>query len=217
MFCARISLTSHPHSTPTTRHHRHPATHLAYCLKMQVSIHAKTLDVTVVVDVGPEETIGGLTAMAVKALQCEEACYLCFGGVALHDRTVCVRDVGAEAGDVFALHFCVELPECRIAGRYECRDYDSGGKNDWHYVTISDLDGPTADHKARALWRNRAQVQWELTATENPDVYDVSQHCPYHSSGHTTLAVTRCPSSGAVQHIAGPWGELYKRQDEFSE
>ena len=68
------------------------------------------------------------------------------------------------------------LQRHKLAGRYECRDYDSGGKNDWHYVT-SDLDEPTAGpSKARALWRNRAHVQWELTATENPDVYEVSQH-----------------------------------------
>ena len=44
-----------------------------------------------------------------------------------------------------------------LAGQYECHLYDRGGKNDWHYVTISQ------EAPGRFLWRNRAGASWGLT------------------------------------------------------
>ena len=45
-----------------------------------------------------------------------------------------------------------------VSGSYECHLYDGGGKNDWHYVTISE------QAPGQYLWSNRAGVAWSLTA-----------------------------------------------------
>ena len=48
-------------------------------------------------------------------------------------------------------------PAASLVGLYECHQYDGGGKNDWHYVTISE------EAPGRFNWRNRAGVSWSLT------------------------------------------------------
>jgi hypothetical protein len=42
-----------------------------------------------------------------------------------------------------------------LIGLYENLLYDGFGKNDWHYVTIEEVDG-------KLMWSNRANFKWEL-------------------------------------------------------
>mmetsp|Transcript_25554 Transcript_25554/g.52403 ORF Transcript_25554/g.52403 Transcript_25554/m.52403 type:complete len:333 (+) Transcript_25554:163-1161(+) len=53
------------------------------------------------------------------------------------------------------LVLCADMPG--LVGKYECHLYDGGGKNDWHYVTISQ------EAPGRFRWRNRAGASWGLT------------------------------------------------------
>ena len=54
-----------------------------------------------------------------------------------------------------------------------------GGWNDWHFVEITN---PTGDGQ-NFLWKNRADVEWDLTAKYNAsgviEAFDVGENCPY--------------------------------------
>jgi hypothetical protein len=62
-----------------------------------------------------------------------------------------------------------------ILGQYECHLYDQGGKNDWHYVTVSKANETTLN------WANRAGVSWTLTITSDKTKLNVGQECPYYN------------------------------------
>ena len=69
-----------------------------------------------------------------------------------------------------------------ILGTYECHKYDGGGKNDWHYVTITKVNGNTL------RWTNRANVSWTLTVGTDPFRLDVGQDCPYYNFRHGSVS-----------------------------
>ncbi|NET44765.1 hypothetical protein [Okeania sp. SIO2B3] len=92
-----------------------------------------------------------------------------------------------------------------IVGNYENHQYDSGGKNDWHYVTISRIDDTTLQ------WRNRAGRTWTLQTTKNREILKVGKDCPYFDDGHTTATVIW--DGNQVSGILGPWNELYEKSD----
>lgn len=97
-----------------------------------------------------------------------------------------------------------------ILGNYECHKYDSGGKNDWHYVTISKVDENTLK------WTNRAGVSWSLKLTSHKTILDVGSECPYYNFNdgtqqtHFTHA-TLVWDGNKVTGIMGPWNELYSK------
>lgn len=95
-----------------------------------------------------------------------------------------------------------------IVGTYQCHKYDNGGKNDWHYVTVSKVDDKTYK------WTNKANVSWTLTATADKNTFDVGKECPYFNfndgkqqTQYTKATVVR--DGDKVTGIMGPWNELY--------
>ena len=90
-----------------------------------------------------------------------------------------------------------------IVGNYECHLYDNGGKNDWHYVTISQINGSTLK------WANRAGVSWTLTETSDKTKLDVGKDCPYFKDGYQQATVVWVSSH--VTGILGPSDELYEK------
>ena len=90
-----------------------------------------------------------------------------------------------------------------ILGNYENHLYDDGGKNDWHYVTISQIDDTTLE------WRNRAGIAWTLKTTQNKKILDVGRDCPYFSEGHTSVKVVW--DGDQVSGLIGPGNELYEK------
>ena len=91
------------------------------------------------------------------------------------------------------------------AGKYENHQYDNGGKNDWHFVTITKMN----DRSLR--WANRAGVSWNLTLTSNPNVLNVDSNAPYYKQGFHTVKVQR-DASGRIIGLYGPSNELYQRE-----
>ena len=97
-----------------------------------------------------------------------------------------------------------------LIGNYECHLYDSGGKNDWHYVTINEVCGTTFK------WINRAGVSWTLKTTSDKTKLDVSQDCPYYDFNDGTRQTqyrqaTVVWAGSQVSGILGPWDELYEK------
>jgi hypothetical protein len=97
-----------------------------------------------------------------------------------------------------------------IVGSYECHKYDSGGKNDWHYVTVTKIDNSTLK------WTNRANVSWTLTLTADKDILNVGDKCPFYhfndgkqQTNYTEAAIVR--NGSKVTGIMGPWNELYSK------
>ncbi|NES06803.1 MAG: hypothetical protein F6K22_30695 [Okeania sp. SIO2F4] len=92
-----------------------------------------------------------------------------------------------------------------IVGNYENHLYDSGGKNDWHYVTISRIDDNTLQ------WKNRVGITWTLHATKHREILKVGKDCPYFDHGHTTATVIW--DGNQVLGILGPWNKRYDRSN----
>lgn len=92
-------------------------------------------------------------------------------------------------------------------GEYENHLYDQGGKNNWHYVTIS---WDTTNNNA-LRWTNRAGVSWTLTPTSNKEILAVGQDCPYYSRGYTQ-AIVQWDNNGQVTGLLGPGNEPYDRK-----
>jgi hypothetical protein len=109
---------------------------------------------------------------------------------------------GGVEEDVFEL--CLDVvPPPSIEGEYENHLYDGGGKNNWHYVTITQVSQDTY------RWENRAGASWTLFATDDPQTLRVGSDCPYYGSGHTRASVAVV--DGRVVSISGPWNETYDR------
>ena len=87
-----------------------------------------------------------------------------------------------------------------FVGTFENHLYDNGGKNNWHYVTI------TYDQaNDKYIWRNRAGRSWSLYATEKENELRVGTDCPYYKSGYTIAKVN-------YKGIYGVGNELYSRE-----
>ncbi len=76
--------------------------------------------------------------------------------------------------------------------------------NDWHYVTISQIDA------TNFKWTNRAKVSWTLTLTENKNVLNVGSDSPYYNKGHRT-ANLKWDANGNVVEITGPSNSSYTK------
>ncbi|MEM9164810.1 MAG: hypothetical protein AAGC54_17305, partial [Cyanobacteria bacterium P01_F01_bin.4] len=119
-------------------------------------------------------------------------------GNELYDRETAQGTSGTTATQQSAIALCL--------GEYENHLYDQGGKNDWHYVTITqDPANPNA-----LRWTNRAGVSWTLTPTTHQTILSVGQDCPYHAQGYTQAMVKW--SNGQVVGLMGPGNELYDRE-----
>lgn len=94
-----------------------------------------------------------------------------------------------------------------LVGRYENHEYDAGGKNAWHYVTLTHRRGLALE------WRNRAGVTWTLTLTEDPTQLAVGKDCPYYKNGHTICTVVYTSGGDCVAALLGPWNEQYDREN----
>lgn len=93
-----------------------------------------------------------------------------------------------------------------ILGNYENHTYDNTStKNDWHYVTISQVNDTTLK------WSNRAGVSWTLTTTLDNIKLAVGSDCPYFS-GHKQVTVIW--EGDRVTGLLGPGDELYARTTE---
>ncbi len=90
-----------------------------------------------------------------------------------------------------------------LLGNYENHLYDNGGKNDWHYVTISQVDDSTLK------WTNRAGVSWTLTMTSEKTKLNVGEDCPYFQEGYKQATVVW--KGDQVSGLLGPWNELYQK------
>jgi len=82
-------------------------------------------------------------------------------------------------------------------GSYENHEYDNGGKNDWHYVTIT--KGKDGSYK----WINNAGKSWSLYVTNKKDTLTVGEDCPYHKNGYTEAVFN-------ADGVFGPWNEFYQ-------
>jgi hypothetical protein len=91
-----------------------------------------------------------------------------------------------------------------LLGKYENHQYDAGGKNNWHYVTITKID----DKKIK--WTNRAGVSWTLTITDDKNKLAVGSDCTYYNRGYKTATV-KYDANGVVKSINGPNNEPYDR------
>ncbi len=94
-----------------------------------------------------------------------------------------------------------DLTDTPILGVYENHLYDNKGKNNWHFVTLSEID------ENRVRWQNRAGVSWTLTKTADRTKLNIGQDCPYFRSGHSQATVIW--NGNQVSGILGPWNELY--------
>lgn len=93
-----------------------------------------------------------------------------------------------------------------VIGDYECHDYDNGGKNDHHYVTIAE----SLDHQG-LYWMNRAKIAWTLTPkVGSKDTLFPHPDCPFYNGGHKECKVM-IDSNGHVEGLKGPSSEVYKR------
>ncbi|MEM7375992.1 MAG: hypothetical protein AAF460_00670 [Pseudomonadota bacterium] len=97
-------------------------------------------------------------------------------------------------------------PDTSLAGRYENHEYDVGGKNDWHFVTLERTDN------GALRWSNRAGVSWLLSATDDANLFRIGDDSPYWGEpGQQDLRVYR-DARGVVLCVTGPGGELYHRK-----
>jgi|688.fasta_scaffold170074_1 hypothetical protein len=97
-----------------------------------------------------------------------------------------------------------------ILGQYECHLYDQGGKNDWHYVTVSKANETTLN------WANRAGVSWTLTITSDKTKLNVGQECPYYNfdDGQSKIQYRQATvvwTGSQVSGIIGPENQLYDK------
>ena len=90
-----------------------------------------------------------------------------------------------------------------LTGCYENFQYSGAGKNDWHYVTISEISSGTYE------WKNRAEVSWTLVADKS-DSLKVDDDCPYFEKGHKNAKLVK-NKLGEITGILGPHGELYTK------
>ena len=100
----------------------------------------------------------------------------------------------------------------KLYGEYENHEYDNGGKNDWHYVTLSMSPSGTG-----ITWTNRAGVSWTLTPGSTPgdgvgSDLGVKADCPYFHEDYATARVD-WDQHGRVVRVMGPGGEWYDRVD----
>ena len=89
-------------------------------------------------------------------------------------------------------------------GLYEELSYTGKSKNDWHYVTISEMKTSVGKYE----WKNRAEVAWTLIASTT-DKLLVDNDCPYYGQGHTE-AKLEINQYGEITGIHGPGG-LYSK------
>jgi len=104
---------------------------------------------------------------------------------------------------------CSESPtdlERGYVGEYENHHYDNGGKNSWHYVTLSRVDASTL------LWSNAAGVSWTITATDDSSLFLIGPDSPYWDTPYDQDMNVVFDSNGAVLYVTGPCGEYYDRQ-----
>lgn len=93
-----------------------------------------------------------------------------------------------------------------VVGDYECHDYDNGGKNDHHYVTIAE----SVDHQG-LYWMNRSKIAWALTPQIGTrDTLRTHKDCIYFKAGHTECKVI-FDSDQNVLGVLGPYNERYER------
>ncbi len=97
-----------------------------------------------------------------------------------------------------------------VVGKYECHKYDNGGKNNWHYVTVTKVDASTLK------WTNRAGVSWLLQLTLSKSILDIGPDCPYYhfDNGKMRTSYTQAAvvwDGNSVTGLMGPWGELYSK------
>ncbi len=119
------------------------------------------------------------------------------------------QQVSALSPDVSSL-FEADVPTGNVAGNYECHLYDKGGKNDWHYVTITKVSD--TNYK----WTNRAGISWTLSSTDNNAKLAVGQDCPYYDFNNGTSRTqyrqaTIVWAGGQVLGIHGPYDEMYEK------
>ena len=93
-----------------------------------------------------------------------------------------------------------------LVGTYENHQYDNGGKNAWHYVTLTHLQGKVLQ------WKNTAGVIWTLSLTEDRTRLAVGTNCPYYNDGHTICTVVYATHANTVAALLGPWNERYDRE-----
>lgn len=92
-----------------------------------------------------------------------------------------------------------------IVGNYENHLYDGGGKNDWHYVTISKIDRNTLE------WKNRAGVSWKLTRTQDEDIFKVGSDSPYFNQGRSFVKIVW--DGGRVSGLISHNNELFQKSN----
>ena len=86
-----------------------------------------------------------------------------------------------------------------LVGDFENHKYDNGGKNMWHYISIS-YDETTNSYK----WTNNAGVSWTLYPSQNFDTLKVGTDCPYYTKGYKTAKFNQ-------MGIYGPSNEFYTK------
>ncbi len=93
-----------------------------------------------------------------------------------------------------------------LIGTYENHQYDDGGKNDWHFVTLTHAGG------TNLTWTNRAGATWTLTLTDDRTKLAVGRDCPYYNDGHTICTVEFTSDGNTVTALLGPGNERYDRE-----
>ena len=86
------------------------------------------------------------------------------------------------------------------SGFYENTHYEDGGKNEYHYVTVSMIKGK------KYVWRNAAGVTWALYKHNNTGLR-VGRNCPYYKNGYTFAKFTK-------NGVYGPGNEFYKKESK---
>ena len=65
-----------------------------------------------------------------------------------------------------------------VVGTFENHQYDTNGKNKWHYVTITYNEASNT-----YTWKNRAGFSWTLSSTINSNQLRVHEDYPYFKTG----------------------------------
>ena len=98
--------------------------------------------------------------------------------------------------------------EIQLEGIYECHVYDTGGKNEWHYVKIV-----KNQDEFSYTWENRAGVSWQLTPTNSPFIFEVSESCPYYDLYKTAKVIV--DDSKGIIGVWGPYNEFYSFEEKL--
>ncbi|MGL1904056.1 MAG: hypothetical protein OCC49_18115 [Fibrobacterales bacterium] len=130
---------------------------------------------------------------------------LTFGDVIEYSFTYALKGIATNSTKETVVVPAVTLAE-KLVGTYENHLYDNnGGKNNYHYVEIIQVNQTTV------LWQTRNGANWELYIRDGDNTtLDVESGSPYYERYPTFTVVW---NAGEIVGVVGQGNELYNREN----